>query len=70
MPVMTVTISESLLERIRGDFSENAGLRLTPWQFRQMWSLGPNESRDVMQQLKSVGFLREDKDGSLVQCVR
>jgi type IV pilus assembly protein PilC len=62
---MTVTISESLLERIRGDFSENAGLRLTPWQFRQMWSLGPNESRDVMQQLKSAGFLREDKDGSL-----
>ena len=70
MPVMTVTISESLLERIRGDFSENPGLRLTPWQFRQMWSLAPNESRDVMQQLKSAGFLREDKDGSLAQCVR
>ena len=70
MPVMTVTISESLLERIRGDFSENPGLRLTPWQFRQMWSLAPNESRDVMQQLKSAVFLREDKDGSLAQCVR
>jgi hypothetical protein len=30
----------------------------------------PNESRDVMQQLKSAGFLREDKDGSLAQCAR
>jgi hypothetical protein len=35
MPLMTVTVAESLLERIRGDFSENPGLRLTPWQFRQ-----------------------------------
>lgn len=70
MPLMTFTISESLLERIRGDFSENPGLRLTPWQFRQMWSLAPNESRVVMQQLKSAGFLREDTDGSLVWCVR
>jgi hypothetical protein len=65
-----VTVSESLLERIRGDFSENPGLRLTPWQFRQKWSLAPNESRVVMQQLKSAGFLREDTDGSLVRCVR
>ena len=70
MPLMTFTVSESLLERIRGDFSENPGLRLTPWQFRQMWSLAPNESRVVMQQLTSAGFLREDKDGSLAQCVR
>jgi hypothetical protein len=70
MPTMTVTVSESLLERIRGDFSQNPGLRLTPWQFRQMWSLAPNESRVVMQQLTSAGFLREDKDGSLVQCAR
>jgi hypothetical protein len=65
-----MTVSESLLDRIRGDFSENPGLRLTPWQFRQMWSLEPNQSRVVMQQLKSAGFLREDRDGSLVQCPR
>lgn len=40
-----MTPSESLLQRIRGDFNENPGLRLTPWQFRQRWSLAPYESR-------------------------
>lgn len=62
-----MTPSESLLQRIRGDFNENPGLRLTPWQFRQMWSLAPNESRVVMQRLVTAGFLREDRDGALVQ---
>jgi hypothetical protein len=65
-----MTVSESLLDRIRGDYSENPGLRLTPWQFRQMWSLEPNQSRAVMQQLKNAGFLRENRDGSLVQSPR
>ena len=64
-----MTPSESLLQRIRGDFNENPGLRLTPWQFRQMWSLAPNESRTVMQKLVTAGFLREDRDGALVQNV-
>lgn len=64
-----MTPSESLLHRIRGDFNENPGLRLTPWQFRQMWSLAPNESRTVMQKLVTAGFLREDRDGALVQNV-
>lgn len=64
-----MTASESLLQRIRSDFNENPGLRLTPWQFRQMWSLAPNESRIVMQKLVTAGFLREDPDGALVQNV-
>lgn len=62
-----MTTSELLLQRIRRDFNENPGLRLTPWQFRQMWCLAPNESRVVMQQLVNAGLLREDQGGALVQ---
>jgi hypothetical protein len=62
-----MTASESLLRRIRYEFGEHAGLRLTPWQFRQKWALAPNESRIVMQRLLDAGFLREAEDGTLVR---
>ena len=65
MPLMTV--SESLLQRIRAEFNESPGLRLTPWQFRQLWALTPNESHVVVQQLVTAGFLREARDGMLVR---
>jgi hypothetical protein len=62
-----MTESESLLQRIRDEFSDNPGLRLTPWRFRQRWALSPNESRALMQQLMKVGFLRQDEDGTLLK---
>ena len=62
-----LTASESLLQRIRGEFNESPGLRLTPWQFQQLWALTADESRVMMQRLLNAGFLREAPDGTLVR---
>jgi hypothetical protein len=59
--------SDSLLDRIRNEFCDSPGLRLTPWRFRQRWALTPNESRAMIQQLMKTGFIRQEEDGTLVR---
>ena len=60
----SLTASESLLERIRSLFAENPGLRLTRWQFQQLWRLDADEARFVIDRLVRMRFLRETSDGT------
>jgi hypothetical protein len=63
----TLTASESLLERIRSEFLESPGLRLTAWQFQRLWHLVAQECRFVIDRLLRTQFLREARDGTLVR---
>lgn len=61
---------EPVLQRIRGEFHESPGLRLTHWQFQRLWNLDADEARQVIGQLLQTRFLRGARDGTFVRCER
>ena len=61
---------EPVLQRIRGEFQESPGLRLTHWQFQRLWNLDADQARQVIDQLLRTRFLRGARDGTLVRCER
>ena len=55
---------ERLLERrIRGEFNEMPGLRLSPRQASRLWSIDSAACEQVLDALVSAGFLRRDRNG-------
>lgn len=58
--------SESLLQKIRGEFLGTPGLELTPWQFQRLWSLDAEEAQIVLQRLERGQFLQKTPDGAFV----
>ena len=56
-----------LLERIRGEFLEMPGLRLTSAQACRLWALDPNQCDDVLRLLVDGHFLRRTSDGSFIR---
>jgi hypothetical protein len=63
----TLICSEPLLLRIRGEFAQNPDLRLTAWQFQQLWNLDADEARMAIERLVHLRFLREARDGTLLR---
>jgi hypothetical protein len=63
----SMTASESLLRRIRGEFLQSPGLRLTAWQFQRLWNLDSDECRVIIKHLVDMRFLRETSDGTFVR---
>jgi hypothetical protein len=61
---------EAVLQRIRGEFHESPGLRLTHWQFQRLWNLDSDQARLIIDQLVQTRFLRGARDGTFVRCER
>jgi len=61
----TLVCSEPLLRRIEREFAENPELRLTPWQFQQLWNLDAEQARMVIDRLVHTRCLREARDGTV-----
>jgi hypothetical protein len=57
---------ESVTDRIREEFREMPGLRLTPAQAARMWGLEADTCRAVIEVLTSCAFLRWT-NGSVVK---
>jgi hypothetical protein len=53
-----------LLTRIRGEFREMPGLRLTFEQACRLWHLDPTNCRAVLDRLAAEGFLHVAEDGA------
>ena len=49
---------QTILERVRGEFNEMPGLRLTPEQAARLWALEPRACREVLTKLVASSFLR------------
>jgi len=64
----TVAIPESILQRIRGEFHESPGLRLTEREFQRLWNLDAEEASMTIERLMVTRFLRRTMDGTLVRC--
>jgi hypothetical protein len=62
----TMVAPESLLARIRGEYREMPGLRLTPAQARRLWQLDPPICDAILNALLAEGFLSQTRDGSFI----
>jgi hypothetical protein len=52
-----------LLDRVRSEFLEMPGLRLTSAQASRLWSLDHRTSERILDGLTTAGFLLKGKDG-------
>jgi hypothetical protein len=54
------------LARIRSEYLEMPGLKLTAAQASRFWNLGPEESRIALESLVEAGVLWRTRDGHYV----
>lgn len=60
-------MSVMLEERIRGEFLEMPGLRLTPQQASRLWAVDRATSEVVLNRLASTGFLSRTREGAYLR---
>lgn len=60
-------MSATLEERIRGEFLEMPGLRLTPQQAARLWAIDRATSEHVLNRLASAGFLARTREGAYLR---
>jgi len=56
-----------LVERVRGEFIEMPGLRLTPAQAERLWHLDPPTCQRVIDLLVTAAFLRWSSGGTIMR---
>jgi hypothetical protein len=61
-PASTLVPSE-VLQRVRAEFLEMPGLRLTRAQARRLWALDADTCDAVLSTLEGSGFLRRTREG-------
>jgi len=59
--------SRELLQRIRGEYLEMPGLRLTAEQARRLWSLDLGTCMSLLETLVETKFLGRSHDGKYVR---
>ena len=69
MSIQPIRVDE-LTERIRGEYLELPGLRLTPAQAQRLWGLDRNACNVVLTALVEEQFLRRSRDGRFVRTDR
>ena len=60
-------LREDIVRRVRGEFLEMPGLRLTEPQARRLWALEPSLCNAVLSELVDNGFLLRTRDGAFVR---
>ena len=64
VPHPVIPLDSALAERVRGEFREMPGLKLTLAQAGRLWSLDLGTCRKVLLELVAAGFLLEAADGT------
>lgn len=59
--------SEEALRRVRGEFLEMPGLRLSEPQARRLWGLDEDECARVLAALIEMNFLFKTRDGAFMR---
>ena len=57
----------TLVQRVRSEFLEMPGLRLTPEQAARLWHLDPTSCQQIIEVLVGSAFLRWTSRGALVK---
>jgi hypothetical protein len=68
MPMRTST--DDMLHRVRGEFFEMPGLRLTDSQAQRLWGLDPSTCSALLTALVDAGYLFRTADGSVMKTDR
>jgi hypothetical protein len=58
---------ERIVYRIREEFREMPGLRLTPAQATRLWGMGEDDCRKVIDALVATDFLRWTASGAVTR---
>ena len=58
---------QDVVRRIRGEFLEMPGLRLTPEQARRLWRLDETSCNAVLGALVDAQFLARTRDGAFIK---
>lgn len=58
---------DDVLLRVRGEYLEMPGLRLTPAQAQRLWGLDVMAAQSVIEALVDARFLRRRPDGTFVR---
>jgi len=58
---------QDVVRRIRGEFLEMPGLRLTPQQAKRLWRLDDTSCEAVLGALVDARFLAKTRDGAFVR---
>jgi hypothetical protein len=56
-----------MLQRIRGEFVEMPGLRLTAAQAQRLWGLERPACEELLRRLVNDNFLSQTRDGSFIR---
>jgi hypothetical protein len=56
-----------LLHRIRSEYLEMPGLRLTPAQAARLWGMDPQHSQQLLDSLMMAGFLFKNGQGAYLR---
>jgi hypothetical protein len=64
--VLTEKRIDKLIRRIRAEYLEMPGLRLTPAQAQRLWGLTTRRCDALMRALMNARFLRRTRDGSYI----
>ena len=67
MQAPRVRLREDIINRVRGEFLEMPGLRLTEPQARRLWALEPSLCTAVLTELVENGFLLRTREGAFVR---
>jgi hypothetical protein len=63
----TIPVTEDALRRIRGEYLEMPGLRLTTAQAQRLWNLDRPTCEHLLDSLVTSRFLTKTRDGSFVR---
>lgn len=66
-PEAAVQASETILHRIRAEFHEMPGLKLTAAQAQRLWGIDRGACDALMNGLVTAGFLARTRDGAFVR---
>lgn len=58
---------DDVLLRVRGEYLEMPGLRLTPAQAQRLWGLDATATESIIQVLVDARFLRRAPDGTFTR---
>jgi hypothetical protein len=58
---------QEVVRRVRGEFLEMPGLRLTPQQARRLWRLDETACEAVLGALVDAHFLARTRDGAFIR---
>ncbi len=63
----TLQVQDDTLRRIRGEYLEMPGLRLTTAQAQRLWNLDRRTCEELLGSLVDSRFLSQTRDGSFVR---